>query len=67
MDIFSAIDFIVEKSGVLFWISLLVFIALIIRAIALWYWRVNKIVELLEKIESNTRKESASDPTQSQK
>lgn len=29
---------------------------LILREIILWYFRINRIVELLEKIEENTRK-----------
>ncbi|MEI6650244.1 MAG: hypothetical protein WCL23_02285 [Candidatus Moraniibacteriota bacterium] len=30
-------------------------IVFLIRALALWYWKIDKIVRLLEKIEENTR------------
>lgn len=28
---------------------------LVLREVVLWYWKIGKIVELLEKIEKNTR------------
>lgn len=31
---------------------------LLFREIVTWYWKINKIVDLLEKIEKNTRKEN---------
>jgi hypothetical protein len=31
--------------------------AFLIREIALWYWKINDIIDLLEKIELNTRKD----------
>jgi len=37
-------------------IWLIIFFIFIIREIALWYWKINRIVALLEKIEKNTRK-----------
>lgn len=30
----------------------------LVRSVALWYWKIDKIVHLLEKIEENTRKET---------
>ncbi len=33
-------------------------IFLIFRAIVLWYWKIDRVVSLLEKIEENTRRES---------
>lgn len=35
---------------------LLIALFLIFREFALWYWKINRIVELLEQIEENTRK-----------
>jgi hypothetical protein len=37
---------------------------LLIREFVTWYWKLNRIVNLLEKIEENTRKENvpAKDP-----
>ena len=46
-----------------FWINYLIVIIvlflifLFFRAIILWYWKINKIVELLTRIEKNTRKD----------
>ncbi len=31
---------------------------LIFRKAVLWYWKVNKAIDLLEKIEKNTRKDN---------
>ncbi|EKE11604.1 MAG: hypothetical protein ACD_15C00047G0002 [uncultured bacterium] len=42
-------------------IAILILIAIsfafLIREIALWYWKVNDVIDLLEKIERNTRKD----------
>src|SRR3989344_8487991 len=46
-----------------FWINYLIVIVflflifLFFRAIILWYWKIDKIVELLTRIEKNTRKD----------
>jgi hypothetical protein len=47
---------IAEAVGV-FWFSLIVvvLIFLLTRAVMLWYWKIDRIVSLLEKIEENTR------------
>lgn len=42
----------------LLWIISIIAVVLIIREIVMWYWKINKIVRLLEKIERNTRTES---------
>lgn len=34
-----------------------IFIFLLLREIFTWYWKINKIISLLEKIEKNTRSE----------
>lgn len=36
-------------------IIVILLLFLIIREIVCWYWKINKIVDLLEKIEDNTR------------
>ena len=36
-------------------LAVILFIWLVIRGIVLWYFRINRIVELLEQIERNTR------------
>ena len=41
-------------SGVVFIISFF----LLFRAVVLWYWKINKAIDILEKIEENTRKNS---------
>ena len=43
-------------SGFLVVIGLPIFF-LLIRKIITWYWKINKIEKLLERIEKNTRKE----------
>jgi hypothetical protein len=43
---------------VLIGIGIVILITFIGREVALWYWKVNKIVSLLEKIEKNTNKDS---------
>lgn len=54
MDIISFYN----NAGTTFlWLLLIVCMAIIIREIALWYWKINRTVELLENIEKNTRKE----------
>lgn len=37
--------------------AIIVALFLLLRAVVLWYWRVDKMVRLLEQIEKNTRKE----------
>jgi hypothetical protein len=44
-------------SATIFTVTALILFFLAIRAAALWYWKVNRVVELLEKIEENTRPE----------
>jgi len=36
-------------------IAILLAVFLIFRALVLWYWKINKIVELLEEIVSNLK------------
>ncbi|MBI4114236.1 MAG: winged helix-turn-helix transcriptional regulator [Candidatus Niyogibacteria bacterium] len=38
-------------------VGFILFIFLLFRAVVLWYWKIDKIVELLTKIEKNTRKD----------
>jgi hypothetical protein len=40
-----------------YFLILIIFLFLALREVAAWYWKINKIVALLEKIEVNTRKE----------
>lgn len=42
-------------AAVLVWFGVLIFLFLIIRGVVLWYLKLNRIVELLEQIEVNTR------------
>jgi hypothetical protein len=45
-------------SGGWIWLIFLVpFLFFIFRELLTWYWKVNRAIELLEKIEENTRKE----------
>jgi hypothetical protein len=37
--------------------SILILLFLLGRFVMLWYWKINKMVSLLEKIESNTNKD----------
>ncbi|MBL0350188.1 MAG: hypothetical protein IPP68_07430 [Elusimicrobia bacterium] len=37
--------------GIVIALAVIIFIFLISRAIVLWYWKIDKIVELLEEIE----------------
>jgi hypothetical protein len=32
---------------------------MVIREVVTWYWKINKIVDLLEKIEKNTRSDKS--------
>ncbi len=41
---------------ILIGIGIVGFAFFIFREIILWYWKINRIEELLEKIEKNTRK-----------
>ena len=41
--------------GLIVALAVILFIWLVIRGIVLWYFRINRIVELLEQIERNTR------------
>lgn len=42
--------------GMLFFaIAVVVLLLILTRAIALWYWKIDRIVNLLERIEENTR------------
>jgi hypothetical protein len=43
---------------------LIAIIILLIREIVTWYWKINRIVSLLEKIERNTRRDSISNQDQ---
>lgn len=49
----SFVDFLTSRPWVILFAGFLAFILL--REILTWYWKVNKIVNLLEKIEENTR------------
>jgi hypothetical protein len=40
-------------------LGIFVFFFLLIREVLTWYWKLNKIARLLEKIEENTRKPSS--------
>lgn len=44
-----------------FWLGLVVLIFLILREVFCWYWKINKIVNLLEKIEKNTKQSKLSE------
>ena len=44
-----------ENMTVLIYIAVALIIFLIFREVVTWYWKINKIVSLLEKIEENTR------------
>ena len=44
-------------TGILIWIVIGIVLFFLVREILLWYWKVNKAIELLEKIEKNTRKD----------
>ncbi|MDB5204855.1 MAG: hypothetical protein JWP09_883 [Candidatus Taylorbacteria bacterium] len=42
--------------NILLVLSFIIFGFLALREIFTWYWKINRIIELLEKIEENTRK-----------
>ena len=42
-------------------IGIIVFF-LVVREIVTWYWKINKIIRSLDKIERNTRKEGVTYP-----
>lgn len=60
MEPFQTLDslFGINSEQIIIWIFSLFLIFIIGREIITWYWKINKIVDLLEKIEKNTRKES---------
>lgn len=45
-------------SNFLIGIVVVIVLFLIFRAIILWYWKINKIVKLLEEIANNLKKKS---------
>jgi hypothetical protein len=45
-----------EPRSLIFWLLISFLFFLLIREIVTWYWKINKIAALLEKIEQNTRK-----------
>jgi hypothetical protein len=45
-----------SPQNIVIWVCLLILIFLALRELATWYWKINKIVNLLEKIERNTDK-----------
>ncbi|MEY4731298.1 MAG: hypothetical protein RL681_244 [Candidatus Parcubacteria bacterium] len=53
----SPFDVLSGPIGFVLGILLLFAIFLAIREIVMWYWKINRIVDLLEDIEYNTRKE----------
>lgn len=52
----SAQNFAVYLLYGIFGLVVLFIIMLLFRELACWYWKINKIVKLLEKIEKNTNK-----------
>ena len=42
--------------SLLVWVALAVLFFLLLREFFTWYWKINKIVKLLEQIERNTRR-----------
>lgn len=46
--------------GIIFSFLVIFFIFLIIREVVVWYFKINKILGLLTKIEENTRKDTIS-------
>jgi len=55
MNIFQLIG--INQSNILIILIVIFVIFLIIRELLTWYWKINKIVRLLEQIEENTRLE----------
>lgn len=48
-----------NSSGLLFWLIAIIVVFFLIREILTWYWKINKIVSLLEDIEENTRRSTS--------
>jgi hypothetical protein len=42
--------------GILIALFGIVFFAVIVREIVAWYWKINDVLEVLDRIEQNTRK-----------
>jgi len=55
MDFFNSLIF---SPGFLLFVGITILLFLIFREIVTWYWKQNEIVDLLKKIEANTRKDS---------
>jgi hypothetical protein len=55
VNIFFAIKNTIENNLLALLLCILFF--LLIRELVTWYWKINRIVNLLERIEKNTRKE----------
>lgn len=57
MDLWAltGLDKIFTLQNILTWLVVTVVVFLVIREILTWYWKINRIVDLLEKIEENTR------------
>ena len=55
MDNYSTLAIGNNTAFILLVIFIVIIVFFLIREILLWYWKVNKIVGLLEKIEQNTR------------
>ena len=53
--------------GFFFGFSILLLAFVVGREIVCWYWKINRIVDLLEDIEYNTRKEKEKDGTNEKK
>ncbi|MFA6494881.1 MAG: hypothetical protein WC246_00745 [Candidatus Paceibacterota bacterium] len=47
----------------LFFLVVVVGLFLVFRFVALWYWKIDKIVDRLEKIERNTRSPKTAAPS----
>lgn len=43
------------STNILYYIAGAIIVFALVRQIILWYWKINLIVELLEKIERNTK------------
>lgn len=44
---------------IVWWTFVALVIFTLIRELITWYWKINRTIELLEKIEMNTRKENS--------
>ena len=53
----SSFDFSSLMGRGLIGLVIILVVFLILRIFALWYWRVNEIVDLLKEIRNNTKKE----------